>query len=192
MPTFLSDPPQAVYLVLIGAVLVTGVVFARYQDRKRLRPLGVALGLLLLVYLLDSLFESPREEAVRKVQAMADAATAADPNRFIEHVSPSFSYRGAKREKLKTSAAWDHIRANHVRIAVWDFSRDAFEQVSDTEVEIGFYAKAQVPSGGAMVRYIKARFVRDPDGQYRVKTFGFYDSAEHGLNQEVDPPPGFP
>ena len=38
MPTFLSDPPQAVYLVLIGAVLVTGVVFARYQDRKRLRP----------------------------------------------------------------------------------------------------------------------------------------------------------
>jgi hypothetical protein len=191
MPTFLSDPPPAVYLVLIGAVLVTGVIFARYQDRKRLRPLGVALALLGLVYLIDRIFESPREEATRKVEAMAEAATAADPTRFVESVSPSFQYHGADREKLKASGAWHLIRSNNARIAVWDFSRAAFEQISDTELEIGFYAKAQAPGRGALVRYIKARFVKDPDGQWRVKTFGFYNPAEHGLNQE-EPIPGFP
>jgi hypothetical protein len=191
MPTFISDPPQTVYLVLIGAAVVTGVIAARRQDRKSFVPFGIALGVLLLVYLFDRVGESPREEATRKVQAMAEAATDADPDRFLEHVSASFNMYGADRERLRKSGAWEVIRSTHARVAVWGFGQDAFERLGDTEVEVGFYAKAQTPDGRFVTRYIKARFVKDPDGQYRVKTMKFYNPAENGLNSE-DPIPGFP
>jgi hypothetical protein len=37
---------------------------------------------------------------------------------------------------------------------------------------------------------VKAQFVREPDGAYRMKTLRFY-SVEGGQRSE-DPPPGFP
>jgi len=191
MPTFLSDPPQTVYLVLIGVAVGTGVIAARRQDRKSLVPFAVALGVLLLVYLLDRVGESPREEATRKIYEMAEAATAADGDRFVEHVSKSFDYRGADRERVRKSGAWNEIKSRHARVAVWGFGQDAFERISDAELEIGFYAKAQTPDGQAVLRYIKARFVKDPDGQYRVKTMKFFNPAENGLKSD-EPIDGFP
>jgi hypothetical protein len=191
MPTLLSDPPQTFYLVLIGVVLVTGALAGRNQDRRSAIRFAVAGAVLLVFFLIDALSESPREEAVRKVTAMADAASVPDPDRFVEHVSQSFDYNGKNREDLRQSTAWGEVRARHARIAVWGFGRDAFERISDTEVEIGFYAKAQTPEGQFLARYVKSRFVKDPDGQYRVKTMRFYNPADRGINTE-EPIPGFP
>ncbi|MDB5306640.1 MAG: hypothetical protein JWO38_842 [Gemmataceae bacterium] len=191
MPTFLSDPPPWLYLVLIAVVVATGTLAARNQDRRSLARFGFAAGVLFLVFLIDRLFESPREEATRKVQAMADAATAADPIRFIESVSPTFETNGANRDRLKASPAWSLIRAHTARIAVWGFGQDAYDRISETEIEIGFYAKAEAAGGGMVMRYARARFVKDPDGQYRVKTIKFYNPADRGLNAE-EPIPGFP
>ena len=39
------------------------------------------------------------------------------------------------------------IRALHARVAVWGFGHDAFEKISDTEIELGFYVKGEAPSG---------------------------------------------
>lgn len=187
MPTFLSDPTRAVYLLLIAAAVVTGAVAAKNQTRRGLVPFAVALALLLLVALIDRVVETPREEATRRVQAMADAATAADPARFAEHVSPSFAMNGKGRDDLKASPLWGQIRNLQARVAVWGFGHDAYERLSDTEVEVGFYVKGQATAGMVMY-YAKARFVRDPDGAYRAKSIRFFNPAEGGLNQEVSVP----
>jgi len=192
MPTIFSDPPQALYLILIAGVIVTGTLAARNQDRRSFIRLGIALGLLLVLFLVDRFFESPREEANRRVSAMAAAAMAANPDRFMENVSTSFEMRGANRERLKAAPAWGLIRNHRVRVAVWGFSPDTYEEINDKEIEVGFYLKVEVENPQGMAMWdSRARFVKDSDGQYRLKTVKFYNPAEGGLNAEVAIP-GFP
>ncbi len=190
MPTLLSDPPPILYLLLIVGAIV-GVCFAySKQDRRAFRIAGITVGLLLLVFLLDLFFESPREEATRKVQAMAAAATAANGDGFVEHVSPTFAVGPANREKLRTTVSSGIVKQLGARVAVWDFGHDTFQWISDGEIEIGFMSKGEAANGFVM-RYTRTRFVRDPDGQWRLKDVKFYNPADRGLNVE-EPIPGFP
>lgn len=191
MPTFLSDPSQAVYLILIAVPVVAAVPAARNQDRKSLVRFGLCCLPLVLVFLVDRLVESPREEATRKVLAMAEAASAADGTRFVEHVSPSLTVNGKNREQLRTSGIWNMIRGYNARVAVWGFGHDRYERISDTEIEIGFYAKGEAASGGQLWRDCKARFAQETDGQYRLAGIKFYDPTGRGQNAE-EPIPGFP
>jgi hypothetical protein len=191
MPTFLSDPVLGVYLVLVAFVVIAGVIVARKRDRRSWISLGIAVAVLLLVGLIDLVVESPREEATRKVKAMAEAATTADPGRFVEHVSTSFEANGKNRDDLKAAPAWHQIRTLQAKVTVWGFGHDAHQRISDTEVEVGFYAKGEAPGSGMVMRYVRARFVKDSDGEYRLKSLKFYNPAERGLNAE-EPIPGFP
>jgi hypothetical protein len=192
MPTILSDPPWALYLLLFAVALVFAAVAARNQDRKSLLRFALASLPLLLLFLCDRRFESPREEATRKVQAMAAAATdPPSPDRFVENISASFNEKGKTRDAIRNHHVWDLVRQFHARVAVWGFGRDAFEQVSEGEIEIGFYVKADSPQAtGFVMRYARARFVKDSDGQYRVKSIKFYDPAQ-GMDREA-PIEGFP
>lgn len=190
MPTFLSDPTQALYLVLIVIPVVAAVPVARNQDRKSLVRFLACCTPLSFVFLIDRLVESPREEATRKVLAMAEAASAADGTRFVEHISASFSVNGKNREQLRASPIWSTIRGHNARVAVWGYGHDTAEDVAGGDLEIGFYAKGEAPSG-VVLRYCKARFGKDPDGQYRLKGIKFFDPTNRGLNAE-EPIPGFP
>jgi hypothetical protein len=190
MPTFLSDPPQTVYLVLIGAALVTGAVFARRQDRKSLLPFGVALGLLLLVLLLDRVAESPREGAVRAVQEMVEAANHRNADALVSHVADTVEYKGADppkpitREQLR--GAESALRTFNVRVAVWDFSRDDVREIDENTVEIGFLAKGEV-EGKPLPVYVRATFARQPDGRMRLTKFATFDAVQR-TNQPVTIP----
>lgn len=189
MPTFFSDPSLSLYLVLAVAFVIALAVWSRKRDRKSLLA-ALAFGLLLLaLVLVDRSFESPREQANRRVQLMADAATARDPDRFVEQLSDSFSYRGATKQQMRTSGLWTTLRNFNARVAVWGFGKGEFEEIGENEIEIGFYAKGESPQGFRMY-FMKARFVRDPDGQFRAKTVKFY--APEGGRTNEDPPPGFP
>jgi hypothetical protein len=184
MPTALSDPSLTMYLVLAVFAIVTGALWVKNRTRSSLVRFGIATGILVLLFLIDWLFESPREEASRRVKAMADTATAVNPDAFVENLSPSFNYHGADREKIRHAGAWSLIRQHSARVAVWGLGRDDFMQISENEIEIGFYAKAQAPSNEAQLRYVKAVFTRDPDGAYRLKTFRFYTPGVSGRAEE--------
>ena len=60
-------------------------------------------------------------------------------------------------------------------------------------LEIGnsFLAKGEAGGQqGAVLRYIRTRFVKEADGAYRMKSMKFY-SLENG-NRAEEPIPGFP
>jgi hypothetical protein len=189
VPNILSDPSLSLYLVLAVTFVIALAVWYRRRDRKTLLA-ALALGLLVLgLYLVDVSFESPREQANRRVQLMAVAATARDPERFVEQLSDSFNYRGVTKQQMRTSGIWATLRNFNARVAVWGFGKGEFEEIGENEIEIGFYAKGESPQGFRWY-FMRARFVRDTDGQFRAKTVKFY--APEGGRTNEDPPPGFP
>lgn len=191
MPTFLSDPPNAFYLILFVLVVIAGGIWFRFRDRGSLVRFAAAAALLLAVFMIDTFVESPREEGVRKVNEMCDAATEPNPDKFVANVSDSFEYAGANKEKIRQSGAWNLVRQHKARIVATGFDRDKFNQISDTEFEQEFLATAKAADGGVLQRYVRTRFTRDPDGKYRLKGVKFYDPLTGGMNHE-EPIPGFP
>jgi hypothetical protein len=189
MPTFLSDPSLVLYALLGVAFIISLAVWSRRRDRKSLLAVGGAGLLLLGLFLLDRAFESPREEANRRIETLAAAATAVNPDLFVEQLSPSFKHNGADRERVRTAGFWNLIRQHNARVAVWGFGKGEFEEIGDNEIEIGFYVKGEAAGfQGALIRRAKARFVRDRDSAWRAKGIKFFSVEE---NRE-EPVPGFP
>jgi hypothetical protein len=189
MPTLLSDPSNAVYLVLVIFAVIAGVLWVRNRDRRSLVVLLVAAVLFGLVFLCDRLWESPREEAVRKVREISAAVNAGDANKFLANVSDSFNYRGKKKADVRRVI--DLARQHNVRTAVWDFDRGRVETPSPTEIDIVFDAKAEGPNGEPFLQHFKTRFVKDSDGQWRLQTFTSYNIARQERGGE-EPIPLFP
>lgn len=188
MPTFLADPSPTLLLILgVAAIAAAAVWFSRRTRRPGIVAL-VLFGLLALLLFLDKTFESPREEAVRRVNAMCAAATASNPDRFVEHVSKSFSLNGANRDRLRTAGAWALIRQHGAVITASGFSRDDVEYVGDNELTIGFMSKGEAQSG-LLLKYTKAKFVKEPDGAWRMAGVQFFDPIN---TKQADSVPGFP
>jgi hypothetical protein len=177
MPTFLSDPPQWVYIVLGGFLVITAVLAAQKQDRRAVIPFGIAFLLMLLVFLLDKVSESPREEAVRRTHLMAMAADAKNADAFVEHVADKVEIQGkvATRDELRKSPFWPQLKQFDVHVAVWNFSRDDVTQIDDNTIEIGFLAKGEVKGGQQMPLYGRATFGRQPDGSFKLIAFKAFD-----------------
>ena len=191
MPTFLSDPTPGLYFVLGVAALIAVGLLARYQDRKRLLLALVPVALLVGLFLCDFLVESPREEAVRKVQAISAAINARSVDAFLAHVSDRFEYKGKKKADLRNPSWLGLVQQHQVTTAVWEFNRDAVTYPSPTEVEIVFDGKGQPQADRPAVFHFRTRFVKDADGQYRLQSFKVFNIAqkEQGGEQTI---PGFP
>lgn len=185
-----ADPPRSLYLILIIAAIVAAGVWARYQSRRTFLVMLGCLVPLTGLYLADFLLESPREEASRRVQAMAAAAMAGQPDEFIRNVSPSFNKNGRTRNDLRDSRVWQIIRDYNARVSVWNFTRDDFEQLGPDTIRIGFMAKGEAAQGFLM-RYCHAEFTLESNGEWKLSTIRFYNPVEHGTRVE-DPIPGFP
>lgn len=184
MPTFLSDPPLAGLVTLGLAVLIAAGVWARYR-RRVLLGVFVLLLLVFLNWLLIALAnESPREEAVRRVNAMAAALETKDWAKFSEHISESFNKNGVRKPDVKRY--FDQGAAYDLRAVAWNFALTDPPQVSDTEVVIQFDAKASPPTGEPLMRHFRSTFVKDPDGKFRMKSYLAFDYVQK--NQPADVP----
>ena len=181
MPTFLSDPPFAVYISLVVAVIVTGMLWFSRRDRNSSIALGCALSLLVAIALLDHLFESPREESVRRVNEMIEAANARNPEAFLNHVADAIQYQGESsntitvtKDELRRSGFWGILRQFNVQVAAWDFSRSDVAYIDDNNIEIGFLASGKA-DGKQIPMYFRAKFTRQPDGQMKLSALASYD-----------------
>lgn len=188
---FIADPPQWVYLVLAGLLVVTGALAAQKQDRRRALAFGVAFLLMLAVFVLDKLLESPREEATRRVYMMQVAADAKNPDLFVEHVADKLEIqsRPTTREDLRKSGFWPLLKQFNVRVAVWGFSRDDVKVIDDNTVEIGFMAKGEIEGGKQLPVYCRGTFKKQPDGSFKMVTFKAVDPINRTNAVEI---PNFP
>jgi hypothetical protein len=180
MPTFLSDPPQWLYLMLGGFVVITGAISTRRQDRRAVIPFGVAAVLLLVVFLIDRFFESPREEATRRIFFMGLAADAKNPEVFGEHVADKVTVHtgeGPKtvtRDELKKSHFWKLLRDFNVQVTTDNFSRDDVKVIDDNTIEVGFVAKGTA-EGKTIPVYCRATFSKQSDGSFKMTTFKSFE-----------------
>ena len=180
MPTFLSDPSFSVYLILAAAFLITFAVWYANRTRRSLAALGAVVGVLAVVFLIDFLSESPREEAVRRAQAMVKAADARDRDGFLAHVADKVEYRGESapvtvtREQLRNSQMWAVLEQYKPHVAAWDFSRHDVQQIDDNTIEIGFLAKGEAQERQVPM-YFRAKFARQGDGQLKLVAIASFD-----------------
>lgn len=193
MPTFLSDPPQSVYLLLFAAVLVSGAVwFNRRDNRRALVVFGSIGALFAVLLLLDLLFESPREESVRAVQTMVQAANTRDTNAFVAHVADTLEYQGEStpvsltREQVRVGGFWNNLRQFDARVAAWDFSRDDVRDAGANAIEIGFLAKGEARGQQAPL-YFRATFARQPDGKMRLTRLATFDPLQRENQRKTIP-----
>ena len=192
MPTFLSDPPFSVYLVLVAVVLVAFAVWFSNRSRRSLAVLAGASALLAVVFLIDMLFESTREEAVRRAQAMVKAADARDTEAFVSHIADKFEYRGegqpvtVTRDQLRKAPFWEVLKQYKIHVAAWDFARADVEHINDDTVEIGFLAKGE-GQGQQVPIYLRARFARQADGQMKLTAIASFDPLKRVNERKTIP-----
>jgi hypothetical protein len=196
MPPFLADPPQILYLVLGGLLVVTGAIAAQKQDRRAAIPFGVAALLMLLLFLIDRFSESPREEAVRRVYMMQMAADAKNPDALVAQVADRVTIAAGNesgktltREELKNHAFWGTLKAANVHVAVWGFSRDDVKEIDGNTVEIGFLGKGEIPGGQQIPVYLRATFTKQADGSRKLTALRTFDPIDHS---KAFPIPMFP
>jgi hypothetical protein len=200
MPTFLSDPPQVVYLILGGLLVITGAIAAQRQDRRTMIPFLGSFLLMLAVFLTDRLVESPREEAVRRTHMLAMAADAKppsipNPEAFGEHLADKVTiYTSATesktltRDELKKHPMWHLLRVAEAHVAVWSFSRDDARQIDENTIEIGFLGKGTVGDKEIPV-YLRATYAKQPDGSFKLSELRVFEPLDHSKPFAI---PGFP
>ena len=175
MPTFLSDPSFTLYVALILGVFVTGGLLVRKQDRGSLIRASVAALLLLLLFLCDRFYESPREEAVRRVQTMGQAVNDRNWDGLFAQISDKFQYDKYDKKSFRDLVV---LRAQQhtATVAFKNFDRNNFVELPDGQLQIGFDALIFTPSAVERIPlYIEATFKKEADGQYRLQGFTVYD-----------------
>jgi hypothetical protein len=194
---WLFEGRPAVYVVLASAAVV--LLAAWWQTRKRyclLAVLGVA-GLAGLYYLADRLVETDREQVRRKVEEMAGAVQTRKPQQIFRHISDDFRLGGLDKAAFQSFVAANITRIN--KLVVWDFEFPE-NAVSDYTAKgrggprptkvmaVEFSVKPVGGIAGDAAFYLcRARFIRDPDGQWRLLDFTLSNPAVN-TNQPIEIP----
>jgi hypothetical protein len=195
MPTALSDPSSTLYAILVIIVFVLAALWFRNRTRGNLIRVLIAVCALVGLFLIDRFFESPREEATRKLHEMAQASQDKHWDAMFRNISDSFKYKGPGggemskedfRKRVKLVEAIPEFKG----VIVWDFNRADFKPINNDNFKMGFRAKPKdVPTFDS---WIIATFHHDPDGEWRMSGFNRYDPVKQDRND--NPPmdiPGF-
>lgn len=188
MPTFLAEPPVLLYAVLLLAALATLGLWLRSRKRWALVALGSFVVLAGVLFLLDRLYESPREQSVRIVTEMAESIKKKDWTTFSGHVSEKFNANGWTKKQLEANFRLAADKYN-VRATAWDFALTDPPVQSDTEVMLRFDAKAETQDGQQVLKHFSAKFVKEGD-RFRMVTFTPYNYVQKNMAEPL--PNGVP
>jgi SnoaL-like domain len=162
-------------LLLVGVVLL--VLWWQRRNRRLLLALA-AVGFLALVYfLLGFLGETDREQITRKVQEMGQAVDRKDLELLSRHISEQFEYKRTARTLDKkalldqTRSAIDRFGVRDARVSSLDVTK--LDQAKGTAT-VEFRGSADNNRMSRVAVPVEADFVRDPDGQWRLKTIRFF------------------
>ena len=182
MPTFLSDPPDSLYIALFVLMLAGVGIWVRTRKRKTMIAAGVGIGLFAGLFLIDKLFDSPREIVIRAAGEFERDFNTGDWNKFEKHIAEDFDRKGKKKKDIKT--AYDFAKSYNAKIALWSFNRDDVAVNGDT-ITVGFDAKPEGPEAEAFHRYVRASFKKSSNGKYQLVTYTTYKSLNRNAEEEI-------
>jgi ketosteroid isomerase-like protein len=177
MPDWLAEPETVLILLVAIAAIGSGVIAWRTRHRAWVIIAFVSLLFLGLLFLLDKMFLSDREQIAGSVQSMAAAVAPKDFNQVFSHISERFEYGPVNKAAFRKFAE-DTSRNRQIdSLVVWNFQVLKFNETKD-QAEVSFQFK--VKAGGRLgnieeVFYLcKAVYLKEADGQWRMKTFKVY------------------
>jgi hypothetical protein len=165
------DNAVLIYVVLgfVAAALLVGL----WMTRKRgfALALGGTIVAAFLVWLLTFLIPTDQSRIVGAIRDMSAAVPAKDTNRIFSHISDQFRYSGMGKEAFRAFVD-HHLKNGDVEEVLADSFEKAQVSRADRTAVIEFNVKPKGnATGDTLFYYCKARFVLDPDNQWRLKGF---------------------
>jgi hypothetical protein len=187
MPTWLSDPPTSLYATFgaIGVLSILAAMFLFSPPPKKREPKqkkssprvylfilgGVALLFLLGLYICDRLYESDREQIVRKLNEMSAGVRDRNLDLTFRHVSDSFRYGSQGKAQFRARGD-EALRSGQVtEIPIWDVNFESLDpEAGKAVVNVRF--KVLGSALGDQNQFLgEATFAREADGQWRMTKF---------------------
>lgn len=203
MPSWLVDDPIDVLMVLGVLALILGIIwwFNRGADfgKKKLPWLkgliarrltlnqSCALGLTsigvlaVLILALYFLVDTPNKRIRRAIREMSDGVRENNVDKIFSHISDRFRLLGMGKETFRREVESRRQRGDVTEVAAWGFEEPEFTP-DKKEAKIEFMIKPKGTLTQAWYRCV-ATFVREPDGQWRLKTFSVFEP-------QIDPKSG--
>jgi hypothetical protein len=189
---WLFEGRTTVYVILGSLAVLCTAVWARggfvfYREGKKskqssttpqrkLARLPIALGVILLLaggyFILDRLVETRNEQIARKLFEMARAVREQNADRIFQHISDQFRVQEMDRDAFRRSVETALRRGTVNDLVVWDV------KFPDDTGRVSF----QVKPKGSLFQHdeffgIRAVFVLDNDGQWRLTSFEVFGPA---------------
>jgi hypothetical protein len=177
MLDWLLDSRLTVYLIGTIAAVILLALWFRNRRRGWLYGLGVVALLLGVFAVLDLTIDTPKRQIRRKLREMAAAVKKRDTKAIFAHVSDSFTSDDPEPvTKAQFERRVDDLLKNGVvqDLVIWD------EKFPDDSGKVEFMAKPKGPGIPNEIGFrVRAVFVRDPDGQWRLKSFEVYEQLRN-------------
>src|SRR5262245_11342196 len=128
MPDWLAEPDSA--LLLLVAVFAIGFAALAWRTLRQLWMIlaGIALFLLVGLYLCDRFFLSDREQIGQAVQSMEAGVETRNLDAIFSQVATNFHYATVDKAGFRRFCD-EHMRAHHVEtLVVWDFRVLKFDE----------------------------------------------------------------
>jgi hypothetical protein len=184
--SWLFEGRWQVYVVLSAATLFCLFMWWRTRQRKWVIGVGAAALLAGLVWLLDSLVVTDREQIQSSIRTLADSVS--DRGRLRkaleENLASNFRYRTMNKPEFIKFAEDNARRFGLEAVTVWGFE---FQELTETTATVLFMARPDGPWEYAVPSPCKAWFVKE-GGKWRMRELKVYRGFVN-TNQELDFPP---
>lgn len=169
MPAVLTDPPAALWVLLVMFALVTVGLWLRSRKRETGLLALIAVLLPILLFLCGFAGESPRQEATRRMKAIVAAIDARKPDDMLPHVAEDFDYHGRKKQDIKGSGLWDILHQENARVSAKFLGAvDPPPPEGTVVIDLNAWGTARGQDHGPL--FIRATFKKDVKGEWKVTT----------------------
>jgi len=209
MPSWLVDDAPTIYMVLGLLALVLGVVWwmnrgedfgkkklgwirgliARRLTLNQCCAMGLTLTgvLALAVFILGFFVDTDQKRIERAIKEMSDGVKEKNVDKIFSHISNQFNLSGRTKEAFRPMVE-HHIRNGDItEVEAWGFEQAKLSE-DKKEASIEFLIKPKGNMTKAWYRCL-ATFIRDPDGQWRLKTFSVFEpQIDPASRRSIYPP----
>jgi hypothetical protein len=183
---WLFEGRTAVYCLIGVVAAMLFLVWWRTRKRNVLLAASGVAALAVAYFVLGQFVQTPRKQIERHLKEEIPAAVKAhDADAIFKHITADFKFRGSDRAAFRGLVEMGLKSGFINELVIYDID---FPSGGDSRtIPVEFMAKAKPGFSDANPAYpVRATFVREPDGQWRMKGCEVYDPV--ATNQPLSLP----